>query len=156
MLFNCAFASNYTVINSLKKISNKSIIIYLILIIIFSHLTNLFYNTYFILKNDYEKRLVFHYGNCGKESYGYLSRINKKFKINENIDVINKDDYPSSEWFFYKVNRPTNHQYLILLNYKSKANFLEGKNYLTLNETEASGYEVIDNFENCFFLEKSR
>ena len=154
MLFNYAFVSNYTVINSLKKTGDKSIIIYLILIIIFSHLTNLFYNTYFILKNDYEKRLVFHYGNCGKESYGYLSSINKKFKINENINVINKEDYPSSKWFFYKVNRPTSNEYLIMLNYKNKVKFLGGKNYLTLNGSDPSRYEIIDNYENCFFLKK--
>ena len=97
---------------------------------------------------------MFHYGNCGKESYGYLSSINKKFKINENINVINKEDYPSSKWFFYKINRPTSNEYLIMLNYKNKVKFLDGKNYLTLNGSDPSRYEIIDNYENCFFLKK--
>ena len=57
-------------------------------------------------------------------------------------------------WFFYKINRPTSNEYLIMLNYKNKVKFLDGKNYLTLNGSDPSRYEIIDNYENCFFLKK--
>jgi len=142
------------VISSLKNLGNKDVLIYLILILVISYLTNFFYNTYFILKNNHESRLKFVYGYCAKESYGYVSSINKKFEFNGNIKVINKEMYPSAEWFFYKVNKPFNPDYLILLNYKDKSIFQGKGNNWVLN-LDTNRYDIIDNFENCFFLKKS-
>ena len=62
-------------------------------IIFFTILTTLYIfnlplNSYLILKNNYHVRLIHTYGFCEKESFGYVENINKRFKFQKNIKMI--------------------------------------------------------------------
>ena len=123
-----------------------------IIIIFFTvYAFNLPINFYNISKNNYDKRLLNIYGFCEKESYGYLKKINKKFKINSNIASFNFDDFPkSSSVFFYNVNSGFDKDRIIILNYNSDIKFHKDYFYKTFSD-----YKIIDNYKNkCLFLER--
>ena len=48
-----------------------------------------FENSYVILKNNYQLRLVDEYGFCSKTSYGFIKYIDKKYKLQKNVNIIN-------------------------------------------------------------------
>jgi len=101
---------------NLKK--NSHTLILLILIIIFSINTNLHRNLYEIISHKFDNRITKTYGYCNGESIGYLLNIKKKYKINDNPEIINYIHTPGVNWAIIntkKINRKSNK--IILLNY---------------------------------------
>ena len=111
------------------------------LLILFS---KFFENSYIILKKNYQSRLVDEYGFCSETSYGFIKYLDKKYKFQKNISIINDEIHPSSDAFIHKPNVSYYKDYLILLNY----NELNSKIYL-------KNYRVIEKINNCFYLEKN-
>ena len=101
---------------NLKK--NSHTLILLILIIIFSINTNFYKNLYEIISHKFDNRITKTYGYCNGESIGYLLNIKKKYKINDNPEIINYIHTPGVNWAIIntkKINRKSNK--IILLNY---------------------------------------
>ena len=97
---------------------NSHTLILLILIIIFSINTNLHRNLYEIISHKFDNRITKTYGYCNGESIGYLLNIKKKYKINDNPEIINYIHTPGVNWVIIntkKINRKSNK--IILLNY---------------------------------------
>ena len=103
-----------------------------------------FENTYIILKNNYELRLVNEYGFCSGTSYGFIKYIDKKYKFKKNIKIINDESHPSSDSFIHKPNLSYHNDYLILLNYNESQSKVRLKNY-----------KVIEKIKNCFYMKKN-
>ena len=131
----------------------KDFIILFFLIVFIGQYFNFFYNFYFVFNNNYNQRMEYHYGYCAKESYGYLSKINKQFTIKENIKILNNELFPSSNWFFWKNKSSVNENYLIILNYHNNINQTGEKKQISENINLAH-YDILDNEGNCFFLKK--
>ena len=77
-----------------------------IVLLIFITTNNFFYNFYYILKTNISDRMIYHYGYCQKNGFGFIKYINNKHKLNKNIKIYNSVEYPLSDWFFYKPNIP--------------------------------------------------
>ena len=97
--------------------------------------------------------MEYHYGYCSKESYGYLSKIDKKFKIKDNIKILNNELFPSSNWFFWKNKANLNGNYIIVLNYFNNINQTGDQKQIS-EDINLVNYDVLDNEGNCFFLKK--
>jgi hypothetical protein len=106
-----------------KKIKKNSAnlftiyIIIFILIIFFLKSQNFFLNVYLLLKNNLTQRMISKYGDCDKQGYGFIRKIYLEKKTDNNIKVYNKENYPSSNFFFYNSNKMLSNKYLILINY---------------------------------------
>lgn len=95
---------------------------YLIILLIFIfYIFSAFLNTYIILKNNYESRLVKSSGYCEKQGYGFIKKIFFTFSdLNLNLQVYNNSDFPSAIGYFYDFKKNYNEDFLILLNYDEK------------------------------------
>lgn len=92
-------------------------IIIFILIFFFLKSQNFFLNVYLLLKNNLTQRMISKYGDCDKQGYGFIRKIYLEKKTDNNIKVYNKENYPSSNFFFYNFNKILSNKYLILINY---------------------------------------
>ena len=136
------------------KISNnqtKFIIISLSLILILIQKFNLFYNSYIILREPREVRLIKYYGYCSKESFGFVNDIYKKYKFMDNIRTYNFNDDARIESFFFKNKIKFNEQYFILLNFDKK-NEKHSNNLKT--EYNISSYKIIEFKDSCYLIKK--
>ena len=134
-----------------KNFKLKSLYL-IILIILFLILNNFFYNFYYIAKQNYFSRMNYHYGFCDKSGYGFINFIYNKYKIDENINIYNSKKNPNSQWFHYNSKKQANKKKLILLNYNSSN---QVDDFIHINTNSFKGnYKIIENTENCFFLEK--
>ena len=134
-----------------KNLKLKSLYL-IILIILFLILNNFFYNFYYTAKQNHINRMNYHYGFCDKSGYGFINFVYDKYKIDENINVYNSKINPNSQWFHYNSKKQINREKLILLNYNltnKDSSFV----YLDTNGLKGN-YKIIENIENCFFLEK--
>ena len=134
-----------------KNLKLKSLYL-IILIIFFIILNNFFYNFYYTAKQNHINRMNYHYGFCDKSGYGFINFVYDKYKIDENINVYNSKINPNSQWFHYNSKKQINREKLILLNYNltnKDSSFV----YLDTNGLKGN-YKIIENIENCFFLEK--
>ena len=75
-------------------------IIIFILIFFFLKSQNFFLNVYLLLKNNLTQRMISKYGDCDKQGYGFIRKIYLEKKTDNNIKVYNKENYPSSNFFF--------------------------------------------------------
>jgi len=142
----------------IKKKSKKSnnfffeeIFVILLTFVTALYIFNLPLNAYLILKNDYHQRLIQAYGFCGKESYGYVEKINKRFNFKKNIKTYNFKDFPSeSAVFFFNPNLDFDKNLIIILNYDKHNS--ENKEKFIKNFKE---YRILDNYEEkCLLLIK--
>jgi len=58
----------------LFKKSKENFLIFLV-ILIFLIINNFFYNFYFVSTVSYHDRMIYHYGYCDKNGYGYIKYI---------------------------------------------------------------------------------
>ena len=150
----------YLFISMILKNTNKNKKnIYLIIIFLFiMHLNGSFYNLYVISKFNIIERLIKSYGNCGLASYGFINSIYKNYNINENILILNDNTnftFNNSIWFKYKPNVKTNKKKIILINNNNSIDFIDNnKINLTFKKKQYGTYSVIENNDNCFYLEK--
>lgn len=99
-----------------------SIIIYLVLflILIFS-IFNTFENTYIVLRNSHDSRLLKNSGDCEKQGYGFIKKVFDKFpNINPNLEVHNFSGFPSAIGYFYDYQKKSNDNFIILLNFEEE------------------------------------
>tara|TARA_B100000959_G_scaffold287458_1_gene372417 strand:+ start:68 stop:454 length:387 start_codon:yes stop_codon:yes gene_type:complete len=122
----------------------KENIIYLTLLLLITIYFNFFENIYVIYRSNISERLTKDYGYCERSSYGFVKYVDKKYKLKNNITIINDEEYPSSDAFIYKPKKNYNNKFLILLNY----NELNSK-------IDMSQYIILEKFKNCFYLKKN-
>ena len=60
-------------LKKINKIFTKNFL-FILLFIILTHLTNLYYNIYVIYVRGYEERMIRSYGDCERESYGFVKK----------------------------------------------------------------------------------
>jgi hypothetical protein len=71
-------------------IIKKNIIIIISFFVILFHL-NLFQNFYDIFSKNYDQRMIKSYGDHDKQGYGFIKKINSKYKLNQNFIYYNYD-----------------------------------------------------------------
>ena len=75
-----------------------------LILFVFSIFSDVFLNSYLIIKNNYESRLISSYGFCDKQGYGYIKKIKKNFNPS-NVTLINySNDFPLGEKLFLSIN----------------------------------------------------
>ena len=127
-----------------NKISKSLYIVIFIVFICF--VFDAFTNTYIVLRENYEARMLKGNGDCSKVGYGFHKKIlNKYDEIDENIQVINFNNFPSSLGYVFDYKKKWfSGKYLILI----------GANNYELNEYNNSKYKLIFSEKNCFFYSK--
>ena len=125
--------------------------IYYIVIFIFTvFVYDGFVNSYIILRNNYENRMLSYAGFCDKQGYGFVKYINQKYKIvlKSNINVKNgslQQAYPPATGYFYDIKYPITDNNLVLIN-------------ADLNDIKIffkNDYKVIEKSNNCYFAIKN-
>ena len=125
--------------NSYNKLS------FLIFFIFILYVFNAFTNSYIVLRENYQIRLIKGSGNCDKSGYGFYKKILHKFKnIDQNISVKNFNNFPSPEGYFYDYTKKKTRKYLILI----------GAEQNELNKYLQDNFSSIYNEKNCYFLSK--
>ncbi len=131
-------------------------LIFIILVILISHNSGFFHNIYMLLKYSKEQRKTMTYGYCGESSFGFINDINKHFPIKDNFLILNENPnftFNNSIWFFYKTNKTTSINDIILINNKETLRFLnEDTVKIVFKNKEYGEYRIIKNFDNCFYL----
>ena len=127
-----------------NKISKPLYIVIFVVFICF--VFDAFTNTYIVLRENYEARLLKGTGDCSKVGYGFHKKILNKFsEIDENIDVINFNNFPSSLGYVFDYKKKSfTGKYLILIG----ADNSELSKYNNLN------YKLIFSDKNCFLYSK--
>ena len=123
----------------------KSIIFtYFLLVVFLTIYFKFFENTYVIYRYNLDTRLVKNYGYCEKNSYGFLKYIEKKYKPNKNITVLNDEIQPNSSAFIYQPKKEYDKNMLIILNYN------QASSSINMND-----YAIKDRNKNCYYLTKN-
>jgi hypothetical protein len=93
------------------------------------------------MKNNLANRMISKYGDCSKQGYGFIHKIYLKKETENNINVYNKENYPSSNFFFYNSNKILSNKYLILINY-------------TLSDIERLNikYQILYKEKKCYLI----
>ena len=138
----------------LNFIKKKENFITLIILLFFLTINNFFYNFYYTIKTSFSERMIYHYGFCYKNGYGFIKYINKKYKLTKNIKIFNHVEAPNSEWFFYKPNTNYYSKKIILLNYNNLIIDQKGISRIYLNNKYQGSFKIVEKVENCFFMEK--
>ena len=125
---------------------NKKIPIIFALLIFIMTIFNTFTNTYGIMKNSYEARLIKSNGDCNKTGYGFIKKVINKFpEISGNLRGYNFEDYPLATGYFWNPKFKYGDDYLLLINSEQNT-YLE---YLN------KSYIKIYNEKNCYLLKKN-
>jgi hypothetical protein len=128
-----------------KKKKNINILYFFGLVILILAFLRTFFNSYAILKNDYNSRVVQNAGNCDNQGYGFIKKIYDKYGsiYYYNYNVINYNSAASARSYFYNIQKKDNSNYLILLNPNNEQlqSFLNQK------------HSIIEKIDNCYFIE---
>ena len=108
----------------------KENIIYLTLLLLITIYFNFFENIYVIYRSNISERLTNDYGYCERNSYGFVKYVDKKYKLKNNIAIINDEEYPASDAFIYKPKKNYNNKFLILLNYNELNSKIDMSQYI--------------------------
>ena len=138
-------------VNFIKKKEN---FVALLILLFFLIINNFFYNFYYTLKINFSDRMIYHYGYCDKNGYGFIKYINKKYKLTKNIIIFNSVETPNSQWFFYKPNTDYYSKKIILLNYNNLIINKKGIYEVNINNKYQGSFKIVEKVENCFFMEK--
>jgi hypothetical protein len=139
-----------------KKI-NKNIL-FILLIIIFTHLTDLYYNIYAVFIRGYEERMIRAYGDCERESYGFVKKAYNLTK-SQNLKIINFEGhlYPNINGLFSIVKKPVDENYLVLLNLKNLDQKIDKNNDLIIDKNlklNLDNKNIILKDANCYLIKK--
>jgi hypothetical protein len=106
-----------------------------------------FTNSYILLRNNYQKRMLQYGGYCDKQAYGFIKFINDKYKnvVNSNINVLSFANYATAEAYFFDTTKIRSKDYLILISPLEP----------DLNKIYLKKYKLIDKQFNCYFLKKN-
>tara|TARA_B100000965_G_C19388056_1_gene667677 strand:+ start:106 stop:489 length:384 start_codon:yes stop_codon:yes gene_type:complete len=125
----------------LKNINSLSFLIFFIfLLFVFDAFTN----SYIVLRENYDTRLIKGAGNCDKSGYGFYKKILAKHEfIDENITVINLNNYPSPLGYFFDYKKKQD-KFLILIGDKTNK----------VKEYYQEDYKLLYNEDDCYLLSK--
>jgi len=128
-----------------KKTKTKNIIYFVALIFVALVFFKTFFNSYTILKNDYNSRVIYNAGDCINQGYGFIKRIYNKYShiFYYNYNVINYNKAASANSYFYNIKKKNNLNYLILLNPSNEQ----------LQNFNNRKYRIIEKVDNCYFVE---
>ena len=134
------------------KINQKNLNLYLIIIFlvtIFLIKIDLFRNTYSLLNENYNQRMIRIYGDCSKDSFGFLTEIKNKYDFKENPKINNSEVIPTSDWIIYDPKLNFSDQPKIFLNYTKNPTL----NFTMLdNKFVSTNYvQFTDNLKNIQF-----
>lgn len=143
----------------MKKILNliKTNFFFILILLIFSHVSNLYYNMYSTYIRGYEERMVRAYGDCERESFGFVKKSYDLIK-SHNLNVVNAERllWPNINSLFNEVGADgseTNNvdeKYTVILNLKKinkdKIIYLDNKKYNLNNKN------IILKESNCYLL----
>ena len=141
----------------LKYINSKLInnILFVLLIIILTHLSNFYYNLYLIYVRGYEERMIRSYGDCEKESYGFVKKSYQLTK-SQNLEIINFEDqlWPNISGLFNTVNKTVDKNYIVLLNLKNLDKKIDKDNFLTTKNIKLNlkNKNIILKDSNCYLI----
>jgi hypothetical protein len=142
----------------MKILTNKKNILLLLLLLIIMHSNNFFLNLYTLLKFNSHQRMIKVYGDCGEESYGYIKMITDRSDKNLNIKILNDNPNFSdnnSSWLRYKTNNGYDKKKIILINNKNSLKQIkDNKHELIFKNSNLGFYKILDQKQNCFYLEK--
>ena len=138
----------------LKKLKLSQMLFGIFVLIILQYF-NFFLGIYDLLSKNYQERMKYVYGNCEKESFGYLSLIEEKFKLQKNITILNTKSFPSSNWFFYKNKKSFDNNYLIILNSFKNPLLInkKDKNNILFKDYDLSKFKILHQLNSCYLLE---
>ena len=126
-------------------INNFNKICFIILFIFIMFIFDSFTNTYVLLRDDYEKRMISRVGYCDNQGYGFYKNIVKKFSTDQkNITVINFNDAPSPEGYFFNYKKKNEINSLVLI----------GANKKIIESYKDKNFKILLNEENCYFVKK--
>ena len=116
------------------------IIFFLSIIIIFDGFTN----TYIVIRENYEKRMLNLAGFCNNQGYGFYKKTIEKFSNDSpNIDVLNYNNFPTPKGYFFNYQKNySNKNQIILIGAKEE----------NINQFLTDNFRVVYSEDNCFFL----
>ena len=142
----------------MPRILNKKNIIIIVFLILALDFSDFFLNFFKLYKYDYTQRMIAVYGNCGQESYGFINKINKKYKLKKNILILHPNpniSFNNSNWFIHKIKKKYYDNQIILINENNNLKKINSKKYiLSFKEKNLGQYEVIEKESNCYYLKK--
>ena len=111
-----------------KRIKNKHLTQYILIIsslfIIFLIVNSFPKKLNNIIKNNYQSRMIEIYGNCSRDSYGFLHMIKNKYNLEKNPIIINYKVLPNSIWTIYSPSKKSDIRPTIFLNYPENLNLV--------------------------------
>ena len=111
------------------------------LFLVFTNKFDFFLNTYIILKNNAHSRLIYHYGYCHPQAYGFIKDVYAKHNLYKyNIKTSNKNILPTSEIFSHSYKNSKS-SYEILINFNEK-------DIKKINNK----FQIIENKQNCYLI----
>ena len=127
-----------------NKFFNNYFIKISLILFVFSIFSDVFLNSYLIIKNNYESRLISSYGFCDKQGYGYIKKIKKNFNPS-NVTLINySNDFPLGEKLFLSINNDN----------KKMNNVIIINKHLKKTKNNFDNYQLLDQFQNCQYLQR--
>ena len=124
--------------------NSKNILFVVIIILIFS-IYDSFTNTYIVLRENYETRMIKNAGYCRAHGYGFHQKIlNKYYLKDKNIISINFKDFPSPEGYFFSYQNDNLNDALILIGAEEEIvqRYLKEK------------YKIVYSEKDCYFIRK--
>jgi hypothetical protein len=141
-------------LQKINKIFTKNFL-FILLFIILTHLTNLYYNIYVIYVRGYEERMIRSYGDCERESYGFVKKSYELTK-SQSLEIINFEDqlWPNISGLFNVVNKPIDKSYIVLLNLKNLEKKIDKDNFLTTKNIKLNlkNKKIILKDSNCYLI----
>lgn len=123
---------------------NKTIILFAILIFYLLIKVEFFRHLYEIIFIKHNDRMTNVYGFCADEGVGFINFIKKKYKIDENIRLINPKK-GSHQWSVYntnhKIEQNDDSKHWIVINYEKV------KDQIDLNN-----FKIINKVNDCYYL----
>ena len=124
---------------------NKKIYTFIFAVFIM-YVFDAFTNTYIVLREFYENRMVKNAGFCNAQGYGFIKKIISQFpEVSPNVAVKNYLDFPSASGYFFDYKANASDNYLILLNPKKK----------DLDEYINKNFTNIYSEDRCYLLKKN-
>jgi hypothetical protein len=84
-------------------------------------------------------------GYCNNQGYGFIHKIYNEKKFLENVFVRNYNNQPNIHDFFYDIKKKNSEKFIILIGAKSSQ----------LNTYAKNGYLAIDQYNDCYLMEKN-
>lgn len=136
---------------------NKFIILTIITVVLLEFY-KIPYNSYLLIKRPFEERMISNYGYCDKEGYGYVKYIIKKYNIDNNLTIINKNPSPGI-YGLLELKNDKNDDKIVLINFPETINkkiFDQQikKYWFDENYIDISKFKLIHQYGNCYYLKK--